>query len=205
MKKTLLLALFLFSLTGCDVDFFNEKKVDTLKEQNAKLKQELELKQRQAQMELQKQKLSAEALLEQEKLKKQAELEKEKLKQKTKKELELIRQKTELEKEKNKKELIRYAIVISALVILIIAFFLYLYIKHRRENKLQAYNDNLRKYFLLKENEMKMKMAEKILDTVKEGNLTLEDQKKLIAALSSTTATKIEEYDVEMIEHKEKE
>ena len=50
---------------------------------------------------------------------------------------------------------------------------------------------------------MKMKMAQKILDTVKDGDLSVEDQKKLILALSASTATKIDEVDVEMLEHKE--
>ncbi len=202
MRQIILLLLAIFFLSGCDVDLFNTKKVDTLKEQNQKLQQELELKKKQAELELQKQKLSAEALLEQEKLKKQAEIEKVKIEKQHQKELELIRQKTLLEEEKRKNELYRYAMLLLALVLIIAAFFLYLYLKRKREDKLIAYNDNLKKYFLYKENEMKMQLAEKILDTVKESSLSSEDQKKLINVLSSHTTQDIENGDIDLIEHK---
>ena len=202
MIRTILLTAAILLFVGCDADVFNTKKVETLKEQNQKLQQQIELKKEQNELELQKQKLSAEALLERERLKKQTELEKVKIEKQHQKELELIRQKTLLEEEKRKNELYRYALLLLALVLLIAAFFLYLYLKRKREDEITAYNDNLKKYFLFKENEMKMKMAEKILDTIKEGSLSDEDQKKLIGVLHSHTAQDIESGDIDLIEHK---
>ena len=202
MIRTILFIAALLLFSGCDADLFNTKKVDTLKEQNQKLQQEIELKKRQSELELQKQKLSTEALLEQEKLKKQTELEKVKLEKQHQKELELIRQKTLLEEDKHTNELYKYALLLLALVLIIAAFFLYLYLKRKREDEIIAYNDNLKKYFLYKENEMKTKMAEKILDTIKESNLSVEDQKKLIGMLHSHTSDDINNDDIDMIEHK---
>ena len=202
MRQITLLTLVMFFLSGCNVDLFNTKKVDALKEQNQKLQQELELQKKQNELELKKQQLSAEALLEQEKLKKQAELEKVKIEKQHQKELEIIRQKTLLEEEKRKNELYRYAMLLLAFVLIIAAFFLYLYLKRKREDQIIAYNDNLKKYFLYKENEMKMKLAEKILDTVKESSLSEEDQKKLINVLSSQTAQDLENGDIDLLEHK---
>ncbi len=141
-------------------------------------------------------------LLEQEKLKKQTELEKVKIEKQHQKELELIRQKTLLQEDQNKNELLKYTLLILALLIIIAAFFLYLYLKRKREDEITAYNDNLKKYFLFKENEMKLKMAEKILDTIKEGNLSAEDQKKLITVLHSHTVEDLSDDDIDLIEHK---
>ena len=201
IKRTILIiAIFLFS--GCDTDLFNTKKVEMLKEKNKQLQQQIELKKEQNELELKKQKLSAEALLKQEKLKKQAELEKIKIEKQHQKELALIRQKTLLQEDQNKNELLKYALLLLALLIIIVAFFLYLYLKRKREDKLTAYNDNLKKYFLFKENEMKLKMVEKILDTIKEGNLSTEDQKKLITILHSHTTDDLNDNNIDLIEHK---
>ena len=202
MIKTMIFIATVFLLGGCDADLFNTKKVETLKEKNQKLQQQIELKKEQNELELKKQKLSAEALLEQERLKKQTELQKVKIEKQHQKELELIHQKTLLQKDQNKNELLKYALLILALLITIAAFFLYLYLKRKREDEITAYNDNLKKYFLFKENEMKLKMAEKILDTIKEGNLSAEDQKRLIKALHSHTADDLSDDNIDLIEHK---
>lgn len=202
MIKTMIFIIAIFLFGGCDADLFNTKKVETLKEKNQKLQQQIELKKEQNELELKKQKLSAEALLEQERLKKQTELEKVKIEKQHQKELELIRQKTLLQEDQNKNELLKYALLLLALLIVIAAFFLYLYLKRKREDEITAYNDNLKKYFLFKENEMKLKMAEKILDTIKEGNLSAEDQKKLITVLHSHTADDLNDDNIDLIEHK---
>ena len=202
MIKMMLFAVAILLFGGCDADLFNTKKVQSLKEKNQELQQRIKLKEEQNDFELEKQQLSAQALLEQEKLKKQAEIEKIKIEKQHEQELELIRQKTLLAKDRNKNEIYRYILLLLAAIVLIAAFFLYLYLKRRREDKLTAYNDNLKKYFLYKENEMKMKIAEKILDTLKEGTLTPEDQKKLISVLTSHTAQDIDNGDIDLLEHK---
>lgn len=199
---------------GCDLDIFGTKKITELQKQNQKLLQEIQTKKEQKEYVLSQQKLSKEAELEREKLRAKTEIEKEKLKAKAElkkaelerikqKELELIKQKTILEENKRKAELIKYGFWILALIIVIISYFIYLYFKRRREDKLTAYNDNLKKYFIFKEQQMKMELAQNILTTVKEGTLTKEDEQKLISVL--TQKTNPDEVDAELIEFKEDE
>ncbi len=98
-------------------------------------------------------------------------------------ELERIKQQTVIFEQENRLELQRYIVGFSALVILLIAAAIYFFIKNRREDKLRAYNDNLEKYFRVKENEMRYKIANKVLDTISEGDLTKEQQTQLIATM----------------------
>jgi hypothetical protein len=203
MITRLFLIFILLLFSGCELDLFNEKKVDTLKEKNLQLQNELNKKQQQLKLELEKQKLDKDLVLEKEKIKTKAELEKVKIQTQQEKELAIIQQKTELEKEKQKNEIIKYGFALIALLMVIISYFIYFYFKRKRENKLKAYEDNLKKYFLLKENEMKLKLAEKILDTAKEGQLSNEDQKKLISLVTAHTQTPNRVEELEVIEHKE--
>jgi len=228
MKKIIILtSIFALFFSGCEWDLFNDKKVQELEAKQAKLKAELAQQNatQQAQLqkeqitsqenvakkkleieaELEKTRLQTKAEVEKTRLQTQAALEKERLQAKHQKELELIRQQTLLEETKARNELMRYLFAIGALVLVILAFFLYYYLKRRREDKLIAYNDNLKKYFLHKENQMKMELAQKILDTVKEDGLSKEDKLQLISVVSSSQVQEvieIAEEDIEVLEHK---
>lgn len=105
-------------------------------------------------------------------------------------ELERIKQQTVILEQENRLELQRYIVAFSALVILLIAAAVYFFIKNRREDKLRAYNDNLEKYFRVKENEMRYKIANKVLDTISEGDLTQEQQTQLIATMQASEETR---------------
>ena len=139
---------------------------------------------------------------------KKIELEKEQLK-----ESRLIEQRTLLRQQQRELEFRRYIVALVALVAIIVAFFIYYYLKRKREDKLIAYNDNLKKYFMQKENETKLKIAEKILDTVASGNLSAEDQRKLIEVMhKSASREKMlpeelpdEAVDVQVIENRSEE
>jgi hypothetical protein len=96
------------------------------------------------------------------------------------KELELIKQKISLQENNNTLNFQMYLFIFLGLLITVISFFLFYYLKNKRENELIAYNDNLKKYFFMKENEARLKIAEKILDTIAEGELSAENQQKLI-------------------------
>lgn len=98
-------------------------------------------------------------------------------------ELERIRQKTVRLEQENRLELQKYIVLLSALVILLIAGAVYFFVKNRREDKLRAYNDNLEKYFRTKENEMRYKIADKVLDTVSSGGLSKEQEAQLLDTL----------------------
>ncbi len=187
MIKIFITFFLLLLFSGCNSDLFNDKKVSKLQEENQKLKNELLLQQKEQQKSL---KL--------EELKQQSEIKKLELEAQKQKELEQIKTQKELEAIKSYHETMRYAIALTALLLLIGAFFLYLYLKRKREDKLRAYEDNLQKYFLFKEQEMKLKITEKILDTIKESNLSKEDQKKLLTIISQSSSD-----NTKLIEHKD--
>ncbi len=221
IKFTLIILLLLFA-SGCEKDIFNTQKVQDLQRQKEALEKKIQAQEAKLQAELEEKKLLAQTNLEQAKLQKELELEKKRLELEKKKELEiekakidfqknkeleLIKQKIELTKNENQKEIMLYLFLLLALITLVVSFFLYIYFKRRRENKLRAYEDNLQKYFIMKEQEMRLKITDKILDTVKDSSLSSEDQKKLIALITDSTVEKKpknEDVEIEFIEHKER-
>jgi len=229
------MTFLLFS--GCELDIFNDKELQRLKKENqelaaeqkaesiqleyknslVKLEKSSEIARLKLEGELKKEQLANEketTLAEIEKRKAiemlalNTELQKEQLAKEKATELEVIRQQTALIEAEKSLELKKYIFALAALLLLIIAFFIYYYLKRKREDKLIAYNDNLKKYFYFKENETRTRIAEKVLDTIAEGKLSKEDQVNLIKAISSSgpivedTNAKDESIDIELIEEK---
>jgi len=209
--KLLLIFTILLSVTGCELDIFNKKEIEALKEENRKL-QLVKLK-----MEANRSLILDEKQLlytNKEKLAKIA-MQKEQLKLDHAKELEALQLQNRLEQErlaieqknaeaqllldgklaaaKDRQELKLYLIGVVALLLLIIAFFVYYYYKRKREDKLCAYRDNLDKYFRAKENETRVQIAEKILDTISSGNLAAEHEARLIEVFNADRKEQIEE------------
>jgi len=89
-------------------------------------------------------------------------------------------------------EIKRYLLVILFLILIIASYFTYLYFKRKHDDKLRAYQDNLDKYFHQQENVTKMRIAEKIIDTVASGKLEREQERELIKALSGNMAAEEE-------------
>ena len=242
MIKNILAILLLTLFLGCEVDLFNDQKLEQLQKENATLKAQqeadsLKLEHKSALVKLENtqalEKLKLEGELKKTQLNNDKEttlaeiaksreieklaldnaLKKEQLIQDQAKALELIRQKTALVEAEKALELKKYLFGVVALLLLITAFFIYYYLKRKREDKLIAYNDNLKKYFHFKENETRTRIAEKVLDTIAAGKLSTEDQVNLLKAISSTAVEEqrgttqveqIESIDVEMIEDKSK-
>jgi len=119
-----------------------------------------------------------------EKIRTQAEIEKQKIIFEQEKEKALFEQKMQQKEQSNNMELKRYMMLILALLLIISSFFVYYYFKKRREDKLRAYNDNLQKYFNQKENDARVKIAEKMLDAISSGNLDKSQENQLIGAFS---------------------
>ena len=149
------------------------------------------------------------ALIEKEKIlaikKLDNELKEKKLNKDSKTEVELIKQKIALQSSNNNLTFQLYLFAIVALLIVIISGLIFYYFKRRAEDKLRVYEDNLKKYFYQKENETRLKIAQNILKTLKESNLSKENEKKLIDVFLKDR----HEYDkdiqtIEAIEHKEK-
>ncbi|WP_457606957.1 hypothetical protein [Nitratifractor sp.] len=112
---------------------------------------------------------------------KQLELEKER-------ELALLREKERLLRLEHEQAKERYIIWAGIAAMILIGLALLWYFDRRRQDKLIAYRDNLHKYFLFKENETRMKIAEKIIDTVAKQEISAEEKSKLIEVLHSPIA-----------------
>ncbi len=172
-------------------------------------KQELELKKIQVQQEQELARLQMQtslATIEKEKTlelqKMQNEIKEKELSVNGEKELELIKQKLTLQESNNLLDFQKYILIFLAFVVMIIAAFFFYYLKKKREDELIAYNDNLKKYFYIKENETRMKIAEKILDTISDGHLSTENEQKLINAFSKDQFNYDEDAEIiEALEH----
>jgi hypothetical protein len=112
---------------------------------------------------------------------KQLELEKEK-------ELALLRERERLLRIEHEQAKERYLIWAGIALMILIGLALLWYFDRRRQDKLIAYRDNLQKYFLFKENETRMKIAEKIIDTVAKQEISAEEKAKLIEVLHAPIA-----------------
>jgi len=202
LLKNIIIMLSILGMSGCEIDLSNKEEIETLKEENQKLlklnismetnrsteldKRQLEYQNREnlAKIAMQERVAQLNQAKELEALKLQTALAKEELGNKQQRELERIRMQSLASKDMRDIEQQRYVVAISALLIIIIALFVYLYFKRRREDKLRAYNDNLDKYFRSKENEARVKIAQKILDTVSSGNLSPSHEAKLIGVFN---------------------
>ena len=235
MQYTLFLTLFLLLFSGCDLfksEGEIEREMQIKKEQMAKAQElekmkiesqkneyltEIESKKTIAMMEKEKE-LEAKkalALIEKDKILEAKRLE---VSLKTK-ELEIAKARAKaklehealLQEQANRLRLEQYGFALLALVVIIIAFFIFYYFKKRREDKLRAYNDNLEKYFHQKEAAARVKIAEKLLDTIATGKFDKEQENRLIAVFNPNESTKfsqereeIEDEDIEVLEIEDK-
>ena len=185
--KNILILLILFSCTACqlfeDSPELQEKK-QALALKKLQVEQEKELAALQMQESLAK--IEKEKILQLQKMKN--EIKEKEFDTNSEKELELIKQKLALQESNNTLSLQIYLLALIGLVVIVIAFFVLYFLKRKREDELRAYNDNLKKYFYIKENESRLKIAQKILDTIAEGDLSSENQKKLINVFSRETS-----------------
>ena len=83
----------------------------------------------------------------------------------------------------------KYIIVFASILVLVLLVILFIYYNNRRKDKLRAYEDNLDKYFREKENQARLEIANKVLDTIANGNLTHAQENRLISALNSEGKT----------------
>lgn len=82
----------------------------------------------------------------------------------------------------------------NTLIIIFLAlaalFALGLYIfKNMRQDRLKMHQDQMEKEIYLREKELQVKMAEKILDTIASGKLSKEEEKHLLETLDKATPT----------------
>ena len=189
------LLIFPLLFSGCDLLETQDEKNQKIEKQKIAFEKkvsetkEIQLKKLSAQtqkelaiLESKKELAKIEKEKELEKIKLQTELEKQKIVLDMEKEQAIFEQKISQNEQLNNMELKRYLMLIFGLFVLLGCFFIFYYFKKRREDKLRAYNDNLQKYFNQKENEARVKIAEKMLDTISSGNLDKSQENQLISA-----------------------
>jgi len=157
----ILLALF---FTGCDLFDSNEIKLKKLEAQTQRDMAKIELEKELANID------------------KSKELDIVKLKSKL--EQENFEQTMKLRAQENEMKLNIYIALIVALLIIVISSFIYYYYKRRHENELHQYKDNLEKYFHQQENSTRLKIAEKLVDSLASSDLTQEQKLQLISAFN---------------------
>ncbi|WP_297482016.1 hypothetical protein [Sulfurimonas sp.] len=133
-------------------------------------------------------KLAQSKAIELKKIDTKKELEKEKIIVQGKKDKTLLEMKMMQMQHDNNTEIERYILIMAFFLLIIISFFIYYFFKKRHEDKLRSYQDNLDKYFHQQENMTKMRIAEKIIDTVASGKLDKSQENELIKALSGNIA-----------------
>ncbi|BBG66859.1 hypothetical protein NNO_2156 [Hydrogenimonas sp.] len=143
------------------------------------LKTQKELAQIEAKKSVEIEKISSETKLKELELRKRAELE-------------LMREKERMLRIEHEQSMERYMLLGAILLLLLAGAALLWYFDRRRKDKLRAYEDNLKKYFHQKENESRIKIAEKILDTVASKDLSSEQRAKLIEALHGSSGRIVE-------------
>jgi type II secretory pathway component PulM len=202
LNKIVVVIVLLF-LTACEFDPLNNQAIEALERENKKLQLEnmqieanrsreleehsLAYKNQENLAKIAMQKTIAEInqVKELEALRLKSDLEKEQINIQKMQAQEKLLQDAKLAQAKNELRLKQYLIALGAFLLLIIAFFIFYYFKKRREDKLRAYNDNLDKYFRSKENEARVKIAEKILDTISSGNLSAGHEARLIEVFNA--------------------
>ena len=183
--------------SGCDLLESQESKIEKIElqkkvfEKKVADEKDMQLKKLSAQtqkdlaiLESKKELALIEKAKELEKIRMQAELEKQKILLEKEKQEALFGQEMKQQEQAYGMELKRYLSITLALFLFLVSFFVFYYFKKRREDKLRAYNDNLEKYFHHKENEARVKIAEKMLDTIGSGNLDKAQENQLISAFS---------------------
>lgn len=194
MKTTLFVTIFLLFFSGCDLfksegEIKREMQITQEQSQRVQELEKLKIKNQENQFSAELETQKSLALIEKDKIIEQKRLDLE-LKQK-----ELEMQKEQLQAEYEHQQILReqeythqleqYAFALLALVVIVFAFFLFYYLKKRREDEIQAYNDNLDKYFRQKEEAARLKIAEKVLDTIATGKFNQEQENRLIAVFNS--------------------
>jgi hypothetical protein len=104
----------------------------------------------------------------------------------TLKEVELKKQETLGQQEANVNSRYNTAIIIGSLFLSVILGIIIYFLLKRREDKLKIHKETLDKEISLKEKELQVQMATKILDAVASGNLDKEDEKRLIETLEKS-------------------
>ncbi len=102
------------------------------------------------------------------------------------KDVALVKNETELIKEDNTFNIQKWLLILVGILTSIIAFYIFFNAQKNRKSKVQMHQDDLEQQRILKEQEMRYHMAEKMLDTLSSGKLSQDQEAKLIDTFSQT-------------------
>jgi len=103
-----------------------------------------------------------------------------------KKDIVLTQDQTQLQIALNKLEIDKWIVLIVGLLILALIIFLF-YNSHRnRKERLKIHEDKLKQELLIQEQQMRVQIAERLIDAMSSGNLSSEQENKLLGAYSTT-------------------
>ncbi len=204
MKKTLLntiLLTTLFLLSGCNNSssrsqpYISGSHLDPNNRTNTSVQvvtakidstKEQEIAKINMQKEIEIQRLKNESIIREASIKKELEIQRSNLL----KEVEIAKNETQKQMQKENSKMQYWWLFAIASLILVILLFIYLSVRRGRKDKLTIHHEQLEQELHLKEQEMKLKIAEKMLDTLASGNLSEKNEEILINSLSNKDDTK---------------
>ena len=105
------------------------------------------------------------------------------------KEIEIKKQETISQQEANLNSRYNTIVILGSLFLLTAMGLLIYFLIKRREDTLKIHHDTLEQEMALKEKELQVQMATKILDTIASGTLDKEDEKRLIETFEKSNRT----------------
>lgn len=104
----------------------------------------------------------------------------------THKEIEINKQEALGKKDEYRYMLFKNSLIVAGLFGVIILATIIYFLLRRREDRLRMHKETIEKELLMKEKELQVKMAEKILDTIASGTLEKAEEQRLIETLEKT-------------------
>lgn len=104
----------------------------------------------------------------------------------THKEIEFNKQDALGKKDEYQYTLYKNTLILGGLLVLVILATVIYFLLRRREDKLRMHRETIEKELLIKEKELQVKMAEKILDTLSSGTLEKPEEQRLLETLEKT-------------------
>ncbi len=108
-----------------------------------------------------------------------------------KKDIAITQDQTQLQIALNKLELEKWILLIVGLFILALVIFVFYNTNRNRKERLKVHEDKLKQELLIKEQQMRVQIAERLIDAMASGKLTPAQENKLLGAYSSTVTNQL--------------
>jgi len=108
-----------------------------------------------------------------------------------KKDIAITQDQTQLQIALNKLELEKWILLIVGLFILALVIFVFYNTNRNRKERLKVHEDKLKQELLIQEQQMRVQIAERLIDAMASGKLTPEQENKLLGAYSSSPVNQL--------------